>query len=413
MTVEKPKPDHRRIGSAYALILGVSAVLMVIGLAAVSVARVDTRSVSADNDWSESQTLALSAAEHALIRISTTENWRSQLSGSVSVAMGNGTMRWQVTDDADGKLTDDAEDPVLIVASGEVGQSSYKLGLRCFIVGKPLEALSRSLCAGDDILLASGAQLTSTGGCVSANDTLLSSKWSSRVVGDVEAKKVYWKFNVTGYVSTNASAKDMPNSRVVEMYHELATDISGRTYIQHQVIGPGQNPWGSPNASGVYYLNAPSANVTIRDARLLGTLIVRCNRLTISGNVLMENFRKDMPVLIVDGDLTLDYESTGATLREQDEDTNFNPAGVPYEGGSDSDKSDGYPSEIRGLVHVRGDLTLDSTALVRGAVVCEQDVQCNGTNEIVHDADLSERPVLGYTSGDGYLHRERWTRIMD
>jgi len=413
MTVEKPKSDHRRIGSAYALILGVSAVLMVIGLAAVSVSRVDTRSVSADNDWSESQTLALSAAEHALIRISTTENWRSRLSASVSVAMGNGRMRWQVTDDADGKLADDVEEPVLIVAGGEVGQSSYKLGLRCFIVGEPLEALSRSLCAGDDILLASGAQLTSTDGVISANDTLLTSKWSSRVVGDVEAKKVYWKFNVTGYVSKNASAKDMPNSRVVEMYHELATDISGQTYIRRQAIGPGQNPWGSPNASGVYYLNAPSANVTIRDTRLLGTLIVRCNRLTISGNVLMENFRKDMPVLIVDGDLTLDYESTGVEFREEDEDTNFNPAGVPYEGSSDSDKSDWYPSEIRGLVHVRGDLILDSTALVRGAVVCEQDVQCNGTNEIMHDADLSERPVLGYTSGDGYLHRERWTRILD
>jgi len=413
MTVEKPKSDHRRVGSAYALILGVSSVLMVIGLAAVSVARVDTRSVSADNDWSESQTLALSAAEHALARISSTENWRSQLSKRVLVKMGNGKMRWQITDDADGSLTDDIEEPVLIVASGEVGQSSYKLGLRCFIVGEPLEALSKCLCAGDDILLASGSQLTGTDGVVSANDTLLTAKWSSRVIGDVEAKKVYWNYNVTGYVYKNAPAKDMPNSRVVEMYRELATDISGQTYIRRQVIGPGQNPWGSPNASGVYYLNAPGANVTIRECRLLGTLIVKCNRLTISENVLMENFRKDMPVLIVDGDLTLNYQSTGAQLSEKNEDTNFNPAGVPYEGRSDSDKSDRYPSEIRGLVHVRGDLTLDSTALVRGAVICDQSVQCNGTNEIVHDEDLSERPILGYTFGDGYLHREHWTRIMD
>ena len=413
MTVDNPQPDHRRVGSAYAMILGVSAVLMVIGLAAVSVARIDTRGVSADNDWSEAQTLALSAAEHALARIAITEDWRSRLSGTVSAPMGNGTMQWQITDDSDGQLADDVEEPVLIVAGGQVGQSSYKLGLRCFVVGEPLEALSKGLCAGGDIYVSSGAQLTGTDGVVSTNDTLLASHWSSRVVGDVEAKSVYWQFNVTGDVLSPAPEKDMPNSRVVAMYRELATDISGRTLIRRQAIGPGRNPWGPPNANGVYYLDAPSANVTLRDSRMLGTLIVRCNRLTISGNVLLENFRKDMPVLIVDGDLELAYESTGSQLREKDEGTNFNPAGAPFEGVSDSDESDKYPSEIRGLVHVRGDLTLKNTALVRGAVVCDKDVRCDGANEIVHDDDLSDRPILGYTSGDGYLHREGWTRITD
>jgi len=413
MTAYNPQPDRRRAGSAYAMILGVSAVLMVMGLAAVSVARIDTRGVSADNDWSEAQTLALSAAEHALARIATTENWRSKLSGTVSAPMGNGTMQWRIIDDSDGRLADDVEEPVLIVAGGQVGRSSYKLGLRCFVVGEPLEALSRSLCAGRNIYVSSGSRLTGTDGGISANDTLLASHWSSRIVGDVEARKVYWKFNVTGDVYKNASPKDMPNARVVDMYRELATDISGRTRITRQAIGPGRNPWGLPNANGVYYLDAPGANVTLRDSRLLGTLIVRCNRLTISGNVFVENFRKDMPALIVDGDLELACESAGSQLREHDENTNFNPAGVAFAGRTDSDKSDEYPSEIRGLVHVRGDLTLKSTALVRGAVVCDKDVRCDGTNEIVHDDDLSDRPILGYTCGDGYLYREGWTRIID
>ncbi len=395
------------------MILGVSAVLMVIGLAAVSIARVDTRSVSADNDWSEAQTLALSAAEHALARMGATEDWRSRLSQPVSVAMGNGTMQWQIIDDADGRLTDDVEEPVLIVAAGQVGQSSYKLALRCFIVGEPLEAQSKCLCAGGDVILGPAGRLTSTDGVVSANDSVLAMRWSSRVIGDVEARRVYWKYNVTGYVSTNASPKAMPNARVVDMYRELATEISGQKHIRRQAIGPGRNPWGVPNADGVYYINAPGANITIRDSRIRGTLIVRCNRLIVAGNVMMENYRKDMPTLIVDGDLMLDYESTGEKLRERGENCNFNPAGVPYEGASDSDKSDTYPSEIRGLVHVRGNLILDSTALIRGAVICEKDIRCNGTNEIVHDEDLTELPILGYTSGDGYIHREGWTRVID
>jgi type II secretory pathway pseudopilin PulG len=395
------------------MILGVSVVLMIIGLAAVSVARIDTRNVSADNDWSEAQTLALSAAENALARIAATANWRTQLSGLVTVPMGHGTMQWQITDDADGQLADDYTEPILIVASGQVGASRYRLGLRCFVVGQPLAALSRCLCADGDINVDKGSQLTVTGGAASTNNDFHGAKKSSLIVGDLEADGVFWKENVTGNVSEHAPVKAMPNARVVGMYRELATDISGRTLINRQAIGPGRNPWGTANANGVYYLDAPGSDVTLRNSRILGTLVVRCRRLTINNNVLLESYRKDMPALIVDGELVLNYQSTSSQLRESAENTNFNPPGVPYSGATDSDKADSYPSEIRGLVHVRGDLTLDSTALVRGAIVCEGQVQCSGTNQIVHDASLSNQPMIGYSSGDGYLYRAGWKRMTD
>ena len=413
MTERRRQPDCRRTGSAYVMILGVSSVLMVIGLAAVSVARIDTRNVAADNDWSEAQTLALSAAENALARIAVTNDWRSQLSGLVTVPMGHGTMQWQITDDGDGQLADDAEEPVMIVASGQVGASRYRLGLRCFVVGLPLEGLSRCLCADGDINVDKGSRLTVTGGAASTNNDFHGAKKSSLIVGDLEADGVFWKENVTGNVSEHAPAKALPNSRVVAMYRELATDISGRTLINRQAIGPGRNPWGTANANGVYYLDAPGSDVTLRDSRVLGTLVVRCNRLTINNTVLLESYRKDMPALIVDGELVLNFASASSQLRESNEDTNFNPPGVPFGGATDLDKTDSYPSEIRGLVHVRGDLTLDSTALVRGAIVCEGQVQCSGTNQIVHDADLSNRPILGYTSGDGPFHRAGWKRMTD
>jgi len=413
MTERRRQHDRRRIGSAYVMILGVSSVLMVIGLAAVSVARIDTRNVAADNDWSEAQTLALSAAENALARIAVTNDWRSQLSGLVTVPMGHGTMQWQITDDGDGQLADDAEEPVMIVASGQVGASRYRLGLRCFVVGLPLEGLSRCLHANGDINMDKNSQLTATGGAASTNQDFRADKKTAKLVGDLEADGVFWKENVTGNVSEHAPAKALPNARVVAMYRELATDISGRTLINRQAIGPGRNPWGTANANGVYYLDAPGSDVTLRDSRILGTLVVRCNRLTIDNNVLLESFRKDMPALIVDGELVLNFASASSQLRESAENTNFNPPGVPYSGATDSDQSDSYPSEIRGLVHVRGNLTLDSTALVRGAIVCEGQVQCSGTNQIVHDADLSNRPILGYTSGDGPFHRAGWKRMTD
>jgi hypothetical protein len=413
MTERHRQPDRRRLGSAYVMILGVSAVLMVIGLAAVSVARIDNRNVSADNDWSEAQTLALSAAENALARIAVTDDWRSRLAGVVTVPMGHGTMQWQITDDGDGQLADDEQDPVLIVAIGQVGASRYKLGLRCLVEGRPLEALARCVHGGGDITMDTNSRLTVTGGAASTNGDFRADKDTAELAGDLEADGVWWKKNVTGNVSKHATPLTMPSAGVVDTYRAMATDISGRTLINRQAIGPGRNPWGAANADGVYYLNATGADVTLRDSRIIGTLVVRCRRLTIDNNVLLESFRKDMPALIVDGDLVLNYQSTGSQLRENDADTNFNPVGVPYGGLSDSDKSDSYPSEVRGLVHVRGDLTLKGTALVRGAIVCDGKVQCGGTNQIVHDADLSTLPVIGYTSGDGRLYRAGWTRLID
>jgi len=413
MTEGHRQHDRRRSGSAYAMIIGVSAVLMIIGLAAVSVARIDTRGVSSDNDWSEAQVLALSAAENALARIAATDDWRSRLAGVVTVPMGHGTMQWQITDDADGQLADDAEEPILIVATGQVGASKYKLGLRCLVEGLPLEVLSRCIHSGGDITMDKDSQLTVIGGAASTNSDFHADKKKAELAGDLEADGVWWKNNVTGNISKHATPLTMPDPRVVDTYRAMATDISGRTLINRQAIGPGRNPWGTANADGVYYLNAPGADVTLRDSRILGTLVVRCRRLTIDNNVLMESFREDMPVLIVDGDLVLDFESYGSQLRESDEDTNFNPPGVPCSGQSDSDESDSYPSEIRGLVHVRGDLTLKSTALVRGAIVCDGEVLCDGINVIVHDEDLSTLPIIGYTSGDGYLHRDGWKRMTD
>ena len=395
------------------MILGVSAVLMVIGLAAVSVARIDTRNVSSDNDWSEAQILALSAAENALARIAVTEDWRSRLDGVFTVAMGRGTMRWQITDDGDGKLADDDTQPILIVAVGQVGAGRYKLGLRCLVEGLPLEALARCVHGGGDITMGTNSRLTVTGGAASTNGDFRADPKTAELAGDLEADDVWWKQNVTGNVTKHATPLTMPEAQVVDTYRALATDISGRTLIYHQAIGPGRNPWGAANADGVYCLSAPGADVTLRDSRILGTLVVRCRRLTIDNNVLLESFRKDMPALIVDGDLVLNYQSTGSQLREGDADTNFNPPGVPNGGLSDSDKSDSYPSEVRGLVHVRGDLTLGGTALVRGAIVCDGKVQCCGINQIVHDDDLTNLPIVGYTCGEGRLYRAGWTRMTD
>ena len=405
---------RRGRGSTYLLVLAVSSVLMILGLAAASVARVDNLNVAANSDWTEAQLLAMSAAENALCRIADNEDWRDELSSPVSVAMGRGTMRWQITDPGDGDLSDNASDPILIVASGQVGDSNYMLGLSCIFVGEPMEAITRCLCCGGNIDMELNSKLTVTGAPVSANgdfDADRPGKHGAVLDGDLEADKVKWKQNVTGTVTKHTPAFAMPDSGVVDTYIQRAVTISGQTLINRQALGPGHNPWGAASADGVYYIDAADSYVTIRDSRILGTLVVRCRKLTIEGNVLMESNRSDMPVLIVDGDLELDYTSN--SLSESEEDTNFNLAGVPYEGVSDSDKSDSYPGEIHGFIHVRGDLELKNTAIVRGGIVCEGSAICEGQNQIIHEDRLTDEPVIGYTTGEGTLRCDGWRRITD
>lgn len=131
-----------RRGSTYILILGVSVILMVIGLSAATVARVNTRSVAVDNDWAEAQVLAFSAAEHALAAIQATDDWRTKFrSSETTVNLARGTFRWRLVDEADGDLADNDAEPFLIVARGQVNDGAYAVGLNCVVDGEPLDAL--------------------------------------------------------------------------------------------------------------------------------------------------------------------------------------------------------------------------------------------------------------------------------
>ena len=402
----------RRRGSTYILILGVSMILMVIGLSAAMVARVNNRSVSSDNDWSEAQTLAFSAAEHALSVIQTTDDWRRKFrSSGMTVDLGRGSFTWRLVDETDGDLDDDSSDPFVIQASGDVDRGAFSVGLNCIVEGGPLPILEACLHAGKEIEVKDARRLTATGGGVSTNYKLKVGR-RAVVTGDVEAvKSVDNRGTITGTVTTPADEKELPPDSVFDTYRKMATRIKPGSTIRRQVLAPARNPWGSPNAQGIYFIDEPHKYVYIYDARIHGTLVVRCKKLILSRFVLLHSFRADLPALIVDGDAELSYYSVGAELREGGSNPNFNPTGAPYEGWSDDDRRDRYPSEIRGLVHVKGDLKLSNTALVRGAIICEDKVKIYGFNQIILDPGLKDDPPIGYTTGDGTIIPQAWTRM--
>ena len=408
-----PAGRQKRRGSVYVLVLGVGMVLTVIGLAAISLGRIRVRTVSASQDWLEAQALAFSAAEHALVQIEKTEDWRGELAGkTIEKPFGRGTFRWQLVDPEDGDLTDDTTEPVTLLATGLVHEARYALALHTTIEGVPLEALRTCIAAGGDVQVKSKESVTLTGGALSSNKTVDN---KGEIYGDVEAESLKGKGKVSGTVTTPTPPKAMPNQGVFDSYKAKAVQIPFTDKIEKVVLGPANNPWGSPSADGLYYLDTGGKDLHIKESRIHGTLVVKCapKKVILEDALLLHNYRSDYPVLIVDGDVDIKIKSRQQELSESACGTNFNPPGAPYEGGADGDQADSYPNEIRGLVHVTGKLTIKETARLRGTVICEGDVKFQGDNEIIYEPAIYQNPPAGYTDGSGKPRPDTWTRVVD
>ena len=165
----------------------------------------------------------------------------------------------------------------------------------------------------------------------------------------------------------------------------------------------GLNPWGATSSAGVYVIRS-SSNLTIRNTRIHGTLVVISpgKTVTVDNEVLLHPASPEYPVLLVDGNLELQFTGGDGLLSEVAEATNFNAAGAPYNGISDGDAADVYPSEIRGLVHATGTVLIGQTIRVVGAVIANSNassdaIDINADAELLHDPSLVATPPLWYT----------------
>ncbi len=379
--------NRRRRGSIYIMILGTVTILTVIGLAALATVRVETRAGGQANDWVEAQLLAFSAVEHALARIDATANWRTDLAGKTEEhSFGGGAFQWRLADELDGDLADDPADPFVIIATGKVHEAVYKLKHLCLIRGKPLETLGKScLHAGGTVRIKRGwgvRHLLADGATVSTNGKLRIDK-SCILYGRGEARSVDNRGEITeGYTESDDFSRAMPHERVWTMYSSMLRPVkidNTASTVRNAVLNYTTNSLGQQtNADGAYFIDRGSGNLTLIHCNINGTLVVKCKKLVLRGLIRMQNYRSDFPALIVDGDVEMDFYT---------------------------------PGEIRGLVHVTGSLTLKNTARIRGAVICEGTVKCRGFNRITHLPELYTNPPLGYTTGDGQIHPETWTRI--
>jgi hypothetical protein len=208
----------------------------------------------------------------------------------------------------------------------------------------------------------------------------------------------------------------MPLSDVITTYAGRATVLSGVGSMDRIVLGPGCNPWGTADPNGLYYIDTGGNDLTIQNCRIYGSLVVRtgAGTLYVNNAAFFHPCRSDLPVLLVEGNLDLNFQSSSTTLSESADGANYNPFGASYEGQWDDDQTDEYPSEIQGLIHIVGSLIVSQTAQVRGVVICDGPVAFEGSNTVVHDPNLYAAPPEGYT----YVSAMRvspgsWRQVVD
>lgn len=167
-------------------------------------------------------------------------------------------------------------------------------------------------------------------------------------------------------------SKDSQDFHLDDVELRLSCATCPRT-IEGVLLSPARNPYGTrvTNASGIYIIDCQMQPLIVRNARIVGTLVIKNpgagSAVTASMN--WEAAVENLPILLTDGNLTI--STSTALLQEKTTKSNFNPTGTPYRyigGVEDSDAVDAYPSLLSGLVYTSAGLTLSNHPCFRGCV---------------------------------------------
>ncbi len=390
-------------GSVYLYVLASSLLITILGLGSLAAVRLQTRSMRLARDGAEARAYAVSAIEIGMLEIKQNLNWRALMPNGIWLSnreLGTGRFTLQGMDPVDGVLTDSVYDPVVLTGTGTRGNASHTVQVTLVPNIKPLAALNTCLCASGQVKINAGKRITAVGACLATNGQLDN---DGVIDGSAEAQSIVDAGTIAGTLTMPGTSRLMPSATVFTDYTSKATAVPYAATIENVVLGPGCNPLGPSDPNGLYVIDTGGGNLTLRNSRIYGTLIIRAasQTVTVDDAILMQNYRSNFPVLLVEGNLIIKPGSVVGSLSESACNTNFNPVGAPYGGVTDSDKTDQYPDEIRGLVHVKGTLRLQQTARIVGVVICEGTVTCEDTNTIVYDPGLSANPPTGYTYVDG------------
>jgi hypothetical protein len=362
---------RRRRGSVYIIVISTSLVVTMLGLGGMYAATARAARSQASRDEMLARRLAISAVELLVQEAQNTAAWREAAADGPlfeDLPLGEGYISASVTDAVDGNLANNLVDPVVITGVGRLGSARQVYRVTAT---PPSEWPSwfagvmhshGTLSVGAAIVrssspIGSNSIVTATGGTIKAD---------IYAVGSISGTTYH------GTKTTMVPARPMPQPSVFSYYSSFATPIpyasipSGK--LRRTVLSGATNPFGSGlNDRGIYSIDCEGKKLVIEECRVAATLIItNCSDLTIQSSVHTDSWETGLPSLMVSGDLHIATDT--ADLRESSF-GNFNPGGTPYEGVSDTDSTDVYPSVLNGLLYVSGNVTMAGRITVVGSLV--------------------------------------------
>ncbi|MFO8012810.1 MAG: hypothetical protein R6X20_05825 [Phycisphaerae bacterium] len=426
MTTATPSTTPRR-GSTYVLVLGLSAIIMTMALGALALARIQARQGRGTADVAHARHCAAAAVELGRLRIKAEPNWRINYPNGTwgtDMPVGRGTASLQVIDPGDGDLADDDLDPVVLTGTGVSGGATQKIRVTLLADAKAYGCLQTALHADNDLKFNSATvQCDQT---VSANSDVDAS--GADIWADAEAASDVTGAVYHGTTTSRVDRRSMPDpddvfaeyqSRGVVIPHWAIPWDDGVRVIDEAIFSPNHNPYWpyTTDSEGIYVIQCEGRDIRITDSRIVGTLVL----LNAGGNTRIEQAVHwepavaNYPALLVDGKFT--FHLDGGALDEDLENENFNPPHTPYQGQSDGDEEDCYPSQIKGLIYVKDDTYVGAgTANVEGAIVVVNtfEAQPNSLLNLRYDPELVNNPPPGFIERvDMKVAEGSYQRVVD
>lgn len=407
----------RRKGSAYLLVLVAVLVTVAIGVTGSMVHKSRRERLSRASEIERAKAIAQSGLELAVAYMQSDASWRKLRGLGVwtndEPMMGG---RLTVTAvDPDGSATDDSTDDITLVSEGAFGRARQSVSATFTPVPLPMDCLSYASSSvgntGFEKVITANAPIASNGSMAASLATVNANVYAaSSILGITYTKSKY----------PNSGKRQHPDSATVfDWYIANGTAINRSLLpggdIDKVVLGPNSNPFGTPNARGIYVIDCAGNQIKIKDSRIEGTLVLLNPKSdsTIENTINWKPAFPTLPALLIKGSITIKPDDK--VLSESSQKVNFNPPTMPYNGSSDSDQLDTYPTQITGLVYASGQITVENTVKLYGqfvsgaAMLFKKDAVT-----ITRDSTYYDNPPPGFSSGYNMLLKtDSLARVVD
>jgi hypothetical protein len=408
------RSGSRKGAAIYTAVVFNAMLVGVLGLSALSIVRIERKQSLTSSDQLIARQNAASAVASALARIKADAAWRTTFTHnteSAAINFGTGSATWRLVDMVDTSLSNNPRHGVYVDGIGRCGTATWVERVEAYQPEVPLPTLACAIHSKGKIQIDAGHWLTVVNGTASANGDL---RVDGALVGNAQCSTKSGGGAVFGTLTTGVAPRESPaSSTLFTTYRDQATPLPYVGSLNHDLLGPGANTYSglSTNPDGMYYINSGSSTLNISGSRIQGTLVVKGN-VQINDHVFFQFNKREAPVLIIDGSLTVNCDSS-LFLSEADEGRNFNPMTSLFQGSGDVDTTDVYPSEIWGLVHVLGSVTFTEPTRVVGMILADGDVRVSDQAVIQADPTIFFAPPTGYwTASPGPLVAKptKWQR---